>query len=66
MYDHCIMHHVYSQILEVYASAVHQNFFRIDPIINVSRTQLFHFDLAYKLKSICDIRKGINQLPKYC
>ena len=28
----CIMHHVYSQILEVYASTVQQNVFCIDPI----------------------------------
>ena len=26
------MHHVYSQTLEVYASTVQQNLFRIDPI----------------------------------
>ena len=32
LYAQCIMHHVYSQILEVYASTVEQNFFRIDPI----------------------------------
>ena len=45
-HDHCIMHHVYSQILEVYASTVQQNFFHIDPInlTNVSQTQLFHSD----------------------
>ena len=44
------MHHVYSQILEVYASTVQQNFFHIDPInlTNVSQTHLFHSDPSFQ------------------